>query len=310
MSKNRENITWQSEDGKWNIGFYDFQENRDGDDYDSEWDVDYNDKFHWVSAGHASAQQARNAWRGANPGGGSEMAYSEANAKEILELDDQAAKTFLAARKKIGASSYSQYPSFEGTPKQRLLRFVARDLYQAKLEAAHYKLNDYANQPEELIPYWQEQLDKLDRSTATPEGLASIDAYRNEYAAKGQKMIEDWRDRKANSQRGWGAIPISSKTIEFVNGLALEFEELRKPTSVTKSAPKKASATESTGEAQSTSGSGKRYHISPTTGRPNQCSAKLRACPFGGEADHYTTKDAARSAYEKKMGSGLGKLKK
>lgn len=43
-----------------------------------------------------------------------------------------------------------------------------------------------------------------------------------------------------------------------------------------------------------------RYHISPSTGRPNQCRA-TKQCPFGGEKDHYPTKEAAREAYEKQQ---------
>lgn len=43
------------------------------------------------------------------------------------------------------------------------------------------------------------------------------------------------------------------------------------------------------------------YHISPTTGRANKCSAQTGNCPFGGEQDHYATKEQAREAYEKDM---------
>ena len=72
MSCNRENVTWKSRDGTWNRGFYDFYQT--GEDY--EWDVEYdNDKFHWVSLGHSTEQEANLAWDGSNPGGG--MIYSE-----------------------------------------------------------------------------------------------------------------------------------------------------------------------------------------------------------------------------------------
>lgn len=42
-----------------------------------------------------------------------------------------------------------------------------------------------------------------------------------------------------------------------------------------------------------------KYHISPETGRPNQCRASVRVCPVGG--DHFDTKEDAREAYEKQM---------
>lgn len=54
-----------------------------------------------------------------------------------------------------------------------------------------------------------------------------------------------------------------------------------------------------------------RYHISPSTGRPNICQAKI-SCPFGHmETDHYDSKDAARAAYEQRMsGNTFTPLKK
>lgn len=46
-----------------------------------------------------------------------------------------------------------------------------------------------------------------------------------------------------------------------------------------------------------------KYHLKEN-GDPARCRAKLRACPRGGEADHYSSKDEARAAYEAKLGSG------
>jgi hypothetical protein len=43
-----------------------------------------------------------------------------------------------------------------------------------------------------------------------------------------------------------------------------------------------------------------KYHINPETGRPNQCHAKIQ-CRFGGESDHYDSKEEARAGYEKNM---------
>ena len=44
-----------------------------------------------------------------------------------------------------------------------------------------------------------------------------------------------------------------------------------------------------------------KYHISPTTGRPNLCHATVRACPVGGENEHYGTKEEAQTAFEQSM---------
>jgi hypothetical protein len=43
------------------------------------------------------------------------------------------------------------------------------------------------------------------------------------------------------------------------------------------------------------------YHISPTTGNPNKCSAKEGNCPFGAEQEHYASKAEARAAFEEKQ---------
>jgi hypothetical protein len=87
MSVNRENVIWQSRDGTWNRGFYDFYHtSHPGDeDFDPEWDVEYDySRFNWVSTGHSTQQEANDAWRGANPG--CSEVYSEPSA-ETDKLD-------------------------------------------------------------------------------------------------------------------------------------------------------------------------------------------------------------------------------
>lgn len=88
MSLNRENVIWQSRDGTWNIGFYEFFEVNEGDEnFDPEWDVEYEDYFNWASTGHASEEAASAAWKGANPGGSMIVAWSDKNAVECESLD-------------------------------------------------------------------------------------------------------------------------------------------------------------------------------------------------------------------------------
>lgn len=54
-----------------------------------------------------------------------------------------------------------------------------------------------------------------------------------------------------------------------------------------------------------------RFHINPKTGNPGLCSANI-SCPFGDiNADHYSSKEEARTAYEKKQANGsVAPLKK
>ena len=91
MSVNRENVTWQSQNGTWNIGFYTVIEpsfDSRGEDYDREWDVDYDfDTFWWASTGHHSAAAADASWRGANPGTGTTVPY-KGNAAECNRYDE------------------------------------------------------------------------------------------------------------------------------------------------------------------------------------------------------------------------------
>lgn len=46
-----------------------------------------------------------------------------------------------------------------------------------------------------------------------------------------------------------------------------------------------------------------KYHIG-SDGNAHRCSATVRACPYGGEQDHYPTPEAARAGFEAKMGGG------
>lgn len=49
-----------------------------------------------------------------------------------------------------------------------------------------------------------------------------------------------------------------------------------------------------------------RYHNTPDGPRP--CTASVRACPIGGESDHYTDEAEARQAYETSMQEKYGSL--
>jgi len=93
MSFNRENIVWQSANGSWNIGFFRVECYPSyGEDFDPEWDVEYDfSEFEWVSVGHNSEDEAYRAWKGANPGGGMIMDYTEGES----EIYDKMAETYL-----------------------------------------------------------------------------------------------------------------------------------------------------------------------------------------------------------------------
>jgi hypothetical protein len=95
VSCNRENVTWQSEDGTWSIGFYAYHSTGDpmSEDWDDEWDVEYEDDFHWVSTGHSDEDSAYQSWHGANPGGTIIVPFSPETAEECRRMDSMARLT-------------------------------------------------------------------------------------------------------------------------------------------------------------------------------------------------------------------------
>lgn len=86
MSKNHENVVWQSKDKTWSIGFYEvFPAGFDlPEDYDPEWDVEYDySRFMFASTGHATEEQAIASWNGPNPGSHTIYSWSKDNAATI-----------------------------------------------------------------------------------------------------------------------------------------------------------------------------------------------------------------------------------
>jgi hypothetical protein len=95
MSFNRKNIVWQSHDGTWNRAFYEpYYINEDSQNFCPEDDVDYHNRFDWVSTGHATADDAVNAWDGANPGGHWTIGYGDPEYNAMCDELDALAITF------------------------------------------------------------------------------------------------------------------------------------------------------------------------------------------------------------------------
>lgn len=113
MSFHRANVTWQSPDGSWNIGFWTVLEadpeaaddedyddevadghDEEDEDYDDEWDAECGDDFEFVTTGHPTEESA---WRTVDqhrPNPGSSHVYSLTNSSgdERAKLDELAAK--------------------------------------------------------------------------------------------------------------------------------------------------------------------------------------------------------------------------
>jgi hypothetical protein len=134
MSFNRENVSWESKNGKWSIGFFTFYSigAQDGEEEDHEWDVNYEwDSFWFVSTGHNTEMEAMNAYlrQHGNPGGGQTsqykgnsaenkrydaMAYAFNNPEEMLKLYEKAKraaqrKEQIAICEKVATTSHFWY---------------------------------------------------------------------------------------------------------------------------------------------------------------------------------------------------------
>lgn len=95
MSKNHDNVTWQSKDKTWNRGFFDqTRHGSEADGFDPEWDVDYDfGKFENVFTGYATKEAVTEAsYRMyGNAGGTTIIVPSKANAAEIADYERMAA---------------------------------------------------------------------------------------------------------------------------------------------------------------------------------------------------------------------------
>jgi len=102
-------VVWQSQNQTWNIAGYDFYYiNRDDENFDHEWDVEYTDDFNFVSIGHETSEDAEAAWEGANHGGAEVYEWSQENAKDC-ELLDQKAAAYLKHEQEQIKSAFASY---------------------------------------------------------------------------------------------------------------------------------------------------------------------------------------------------------
>lgn len=329
MSKNRENVTWQSKDGSWNIGFYDYHEVRgdDDDEYDAEWDVEYTDDFHWVSAGHPSAASAERAWTGASPGGGERVSYDEASKEKSEYYDDQAAKLYKDTKNPPGGySRTAQYGSYQGTPKQRVLKYLASDYYNDKLREVSYAADGYTNSPDPRTADFGKDL-KERLKTASADELAAASEVKAKFIKKAEEKIEA-RANPPRSRFGGGgyydpdglrkkrqAIEKAKAILEDASKLSIPTKKVPKAAPaqpVKKAAPAPSKSSEGAGGGSaggSSGGTAGKFHINPETGRANICRATKRPCEYASDG-HYPDKGSARKAYESKMGDGLDSVSK
>lgn len=319
MSYYWENVTWQSSDGTWNVGFYErisgpssFDD--DDDEYDSEWDDDFTDNFGWVSSGHGSRKSAEKAWTGANPGGSTAISYDQTDPsvmREIEDLEDMAAKTRLAAVDPDFRMNYEKTPYYQGPEKHRKGKFIAKDLYEAKFEAYHYAYYDYVNLPDPRIKSWENQVDTLYSSGSESE-KASIDKVRGRF----KERCEDWMRNIRESNRGIAHLTKGRDKIRQNKVLKEMRDELASLNDSSDTRKSSMSNGEVSGNYTTPSNNTRTYHLTKS-GQLRPCNAStLEKCPYGkkdGAKYHgdFSTKEEAvvwqEKTLEKKHGGTLSK---
>lgn len=159
MSYYHQNVTWQSQDGAWNQGFYTRISSMYYDeDYDSEWDDAYDDSFQFVSSGHTTAEDAWRSWGGPNPGSGDEVQYNADTAEEVEHYEDLASRLY----EQQGVSRISPImgkgtAGYYGPHRARTLKAIKAERDKLVESWTHYQIGGYANQID------QQRLDMLDR---------------------------------------------------------------------------------------------------------------------------------------------------
>ncbi|SDH39629.1 hypothetical protein [Microbacterium sp. 77mftsu3.1] len=175
MSTPHENVVWQSADGTWSRGFYRADRWYDGDDDEGRVEFDMSE-FEWVSTGHATYDEAHDAWDGANPAGYSVVSQPVAGEASPFEsenpehLDDLAAKLWVQHEKspRFARERYSWERSdyCNGAPKRRVPRYLAEDIRRGLVSNARNKLAGYANVPTDVTSEVAELRGRIGELTA------------------------------------------------------------------------------------------------------------------------------------------------
>lgn len=299
MSLHRENTIWQSANGSWNIGF---NEVLGYNGPDREWDVEYGSEFEWVSTGHSTEEAAARSYDGANPGGSMVVPYNPQDGERTDRLNDLAGKAYdRHLAKKYSKGYRGTHTTYRGPQIARPTYLIARELHQLKREALSHRLGGYSNQPSPNIPALEKLVDgRIREASHNEERARELNRRLNierENHLLALRDMEERTEKRFWDDRRWRN-PIAADRRNALEELKREIAVEAEPyvALISKEARVPPQATSPMGTASKTS-----YHINPSTGRANKCNAGRRACPFGGPGEHYSSREQARSAYEKKM---------
>lgn len=128
MSRNHENVIWQSKDKTWSVGLFYKERLYSNDAYEAEDDEYDYAKFEFASVGHATEDSAMRSYPGPNTGGGTVISYTKQNAKATADYD-RMAQFFLK-------------PELAAAAEKKAIAKAKRE-HSKKLKADFTKNNDY-----------------------------------------------------------------------------------------------------------------------------------------------------------------------
>jgi hypothetical protein len=273
MSKNRENVVWQSEDGTWGRGFYSFYSTGDpsDEDYDDEWDVEYDqDSFNWVSVGHATEEEAERAWNGANPGGQSTYPFGSsawADEAPIAPRFDEMAVACAAGGGYARGVSAAAIADYKDRATISRFYFTQRPYDSKTLKVSTFSATHDA----------AERKDVAEVLKRRPELAEYARECRQKVIDQGAKRVEEAREQAQRESRlSWGrpstrasdATTRAASELEFIDRVKIPAPKK----SATASAVKASERRKTT--AASTSGS-----FAPKTGAPPEVNLSSAALP-------------------------------
>lgn len=278
MSFYHENVTWQNEDGSWNLGFYkriSRQSYRRDRDYDEEWDAEFDhSKFEYVSFNNLTVSEAYKNSSYPNPGGGETIERNEKTIKMINELDTLADSARVAALKDNSIR-------VDGKPgDSNPLKVARKSLAEiARFDNKTNKVEINVNSPHEALSSYELA---VNHHSITPETRKAIKEHRKKYIQLFKDNELFTSEMKLMSPHALKELKVALASLQKIPITASKASEY------------------SSFEKQAAKERGPKYHVNPETGRAGQCRASKKGCPFGSADAHYANADIARSAYEAK----------
>src|SRR5699024_384716 len=219
MSFKLENVIWQSENGTWNIGFYERMAGGShfDQDYDPEWDDEFDhNNFQFASCGHPTEEAAYDAWQGGNPGSHDVVAWTPQHREYIDTLEDLAAK--LCQQQPAHHRSNGVF-GYQGPPRRRIMKALKTELDTLVEQWVAHQLGGYANLHETEHETILETQIVRRLNEANPEDLEIFETSDAAHIERLQDKVEQATTPRYSSNGHRLNHPIPAETLSTVRGL-------------------------------------------------------------------------------------------